>query len=425
MFSVKLRSSKRRNPSTELSQALDDIEDNINKMAAAKKQTDLAESMDSEGERSLCGHCKVFVEDGIECGDCQTWFHCDKECSRLENAENVDIKSDHIFYICHRCIDSNVSENTWARQSCKKINKLSANMNEMQEFMKNQLNSFMMLFSEEFDNMRKELNELKEKLAGYEEGKDVKVTYASKLKSKNTLVIKSTESTTKAADNKLAIMSKISSNVEQVKTSKQGHLVVNFADNDKLEKAKCELDVAADDMNVSVDKKDKLWPKIMVSDIDQCEEDIIQSILKKNEGIRKLVKEEDDFKLIKEMKSKHESKTHVIIKCSPAIRGEIYSKNDRVYTTCGGCCRVYDSYKTYQCYKCQEFGHSANRCTKTEICARCGQGHRTRSCNVNTANCHNCTSKGLSDTNHRAYDSKCPVYAEEIARIKNRTEHGF
>merc|ERR1712035_74207 len=99
--------------------------------------------------------------------------------------------------------------------------------------MKNQLNSFMMLFSEEFDNMRKELNELKEKLAGYEEEKDVKVTYASKLKSKNTLVIKSTESTTKAADNKLAIMSKISSNVEQVKTSKQGHLVVNFADNDK------------------------------------------------------------------------------------------------------------------------------------------------------------------------------------------------
>ena len=98
MFSVKLRSSKKRNASTELDQALDDIQDNIDKMAAAKKQTDLAESMDSEGERSLCGHCKVFVEDGIECGDCQTWFHCDKECSRLENAENVDIKSDHIFY---------------------------------------------------------------------------------------------------------------------------------------------------------------------------------------------------------------------------------------------------------------------------------------------------------------------------------------
>ena len=191
-----------------------------------------------------------------------------------------------------------------------------------------------------------------------------------------------------------------------------------------MEDAKRNLDRVKDNIEVSVDKKDMHKPKIQICDVDESEDCVIESIKEKNQWIRSLITNENDFKLIKTKKSRQEDRVHVIVKCSPQIRRAIHDNDNNLYTTYGRC-KVYDSYQTYQCYKCQEFGHSANRCSKTIVCAKCSQEHKTKDCKENTLRCHNCARKGHSDYNHRTYDRKCPVYIEEIARIKNKTDHGF
>ena len=124
---------------------------------------------------------------------------------------------------------------------------------------------------------------MKEKFDQDDDDNKVRAT----LKKKNTLVIKSTVDTSRASDCKKDIMKKISSNVEQVKTSKMGHLVINFADEDKMEDAKSDLDKVKDDINVTVDRKDMLKPKIQICDVDEDEDEdeIIDTIKDKNQWI--------------------------------------------------------------------------------------------------------------------------------------------
>ena len=209
-------------------------------------------------------------------------------------------------------------------------------------------------------------------------------------------------------------------------TSKQGHLLVSFADDSKLKAAEDNLDKIKDSFNITVDKKDMLKPKIMICDVDVDEDDdrIIETIKDKNRWISNMIIEDDDFKLIKKKKSRRENKEHIIVKCSPEVRQAVYKRDNKLYTTYG-VCTVYDTYRAYQCYRCQEFGHSANNCSKTQVCAKCSGEHKTKDCSSDTPGCKNCMRKGHSDTGHATYFNKCPVYLEEIARIKNKTDHGF
>ena len=60
-----------------------------------------------------------------------------------------------------------------------------------------------------------------------------------------------------------------------------------------------------------------------------------------------------------------------------------------------------------RCYKCQTFGHTSNKCKKSEICARCSEtGHYDKTCNK-AFKCINCKE------NHAAYSKKCPIYKKE------------
>ena len=80
----------------------------------------------------------------------------------------------------------------------------------------------------------------------------------------------------------------------------------------------------------------------------------------------------------------------------------------------------------YQCYKCQEFGHSATRCNNNQICAKCSGNHHTRDCTSAILKCNNCVRRGFTETNHKTKDvHNCMVYKEEISRARNNTDHGF
>ena len=248
-------------------------------------------------------------------------------------------------------------------------------------------------------------------------------SYAEKLKTKNTLVIKSNDGDNKAVQKKKAIMSKITTQVDEVKDSKVGHLIVKFADKEKLENARKEFEENIDDINISVVEKEKIKPKIKVCNVDADVDDVIEDIKERNKWINDYIQEEEDFKLVKELNTREENNRHYIIKCTPEIRKQIFIRGEILYKLYKKN-KVFDSYNVYQCFKCQGFNHSAKHCEKNQVCAKCSGNHRLVECNANVEKCVNCERKGHSDLNHRTNGTKCPVYKEEVSRIKNRTDHG-
>ena len=80
----------------------------------------------------------------------------------------------------------------------------------------------------------------------------------------------------------------------------------------------------------------------------------------------------------------------------------------------------------YQCYKCQEFGHSAINCRNKVTCSKCGEEHPSKDCDKQQLNCSNCAKRGYAGKNHKTFDRiACAVYKEEILKAKNNTDHGF
>ena len=155
-----------------------------------------------------------------------------------------------------------------------------------------------------------------------EENKRVK-SYAEKLKTKNTLVIKSNDGDNKASQKKKAIMSKITTQVDEVKDSKVGHLIVKFADKEKLENARKEFEENKDAINISVVEKEKIKPKIKVCNVNTDVDNVIEDIKERNKWINDYICDEEDFKLIRKLKTRDENNLLYIIKCSPKIRKHV------------------------------------------------------------------------------------------------------
>ena len=154
-------------------------------------------------------------------------------------------------------------------------------------------------------------------------------------------------------------------------------------------------------------------------DVDNVTEDIKE----RNEWIKDYICDEEDFRLVQKLKTRDENNLHCIIKCNPEIRKQIFIRGDILYTLYKKN-KVFDSYKVYQCFKSQEFNHSAKNCVKNQACAKCGGNHKLVECTASAEKCVNCERKGQSDLNHRTNGTKYPVYKEEVSRIKNRTDHG-
>ena len=248
--------------------------------------------------------------------------------------------------------------------------------------------------------------------------------YADIVKSKKMLIIKSTNQSKKAVDNKKLIMSKLQTPVTAVKDTRDGHFAVQFDSRLNLEEAKKELEENSTD-EIVVNEKGKLKPKIKIVNVTKMDEDVIENLKRKNKWIANLIENDDDLILKKEVDSRDVNKKHCIIKCSPKIRKAIYEHKDKVFTMMEQC-NVYDAYQPYQCYKCQEFGHSADKCSNQQACPKCGGNHKYIECKVDELKCKNCAKRENIDTDHKTFDrNNCTIYKEEIARIKNHTDHGF
>ena len=80
--------------------------------------------------------------------------------------------------------------------------------------------------------------------------------------------------------------------------------------------------------------------------------------------------------------------------------------------------RVYESKKrVLQCYKCNGFKHVASVCSKEQVCAFCGEGHKESDCRVKEESqrakfkCSNC------GKNHSAFEKTCEEYLKMVKSL--------
>ena len=229
------------------------ISNRIKNMVTANMQTDdeIASSVSFDTESALCGNCITQVVDGISCDFCERWFHYEEECSGVKNAENKILENEHILYVCDDCNKTNKSKKEMQKTNCninnQKLNELKAQFHQMYDLMNNMAQGLY----HQIEELAKQVSSNKEET---EENKRVK-SYAKKLKTKNTLVIKSNDGDNKATQKKKAIMSKITTQVDEVKDSKVGHLIVKFANKEKLENATKEFEENKNEINISGRKR--------------------------------------------------------------------------------------------------------------------------------------------------------------------------
>ena len=99
-----------------------------------------------------------------------------------------------------------------------------------------------------------------------------------------------------------------------------------------------------------------------------------------------------------------------IVECSPDAY-TILLKQGRFFINYNRC-KLEPAKSTRQCFRCGEFGHNQNSCSKEEICLFCSLSHSSFSCpskdDKNLHICSNCSRASPNLAKHSALSKNCP-----------------
>ena len=422
-----------------------------------------------QGEVS-CGKCDGIIDDkkesSVECDLCGDWVH--SKCMNLGKTQ-VTMLTDIpcMWFVCDECRDR-ANEVLFrdildgSNNMVSKIDNLSSGMKKLK---KDNEDNMRAIKDEMMDNM-KVLNEgtvsiLKaeiEKLSGNtstgksesplekveKQLRDInmneknKGSYAQKLVTgleKNQLIIKCVDDEKKATDHRSAIAkSLLAIKVNKIIPGKDGDVIVTLSSKELVDKAKEALDVSELKDELVTWSKDKIQPKIRICDVEKDQdtdltfEQLRVTLLEKNSYLKDLIRKADDFKVVKRMNSKRNDAYHFVIRCTPEIRKIIRTQHEDFLYSLMSRHKVTDHIHVWQCYRCQDFQHSAVKCPENpsnETCAKCSGNHRTSGCESTDKKCINCTKANRQNTNHYAYSMDCPSYKSKYNGILVNTDYGL
>lgn len=186
-------------------------------------------------------------------------------------------------------------------------------------------------------------------------------TYAAVTKKKNVLIVKSTDSQNDAVSRKCEL-AKALKDVQAVNTkfTGRGNVVMNFANEQERERAANVISGTLSNVETGVNKV--FAPKIMICNVskEESKDDLVEYLIAKNSYLQTIEDVQDKIKLIFN-KPAQGNTVHYIIKCTPEIRELIHSYGDVVCLQWGRY-TVRDRYHVFNCYFCQRYGHTEQKC---------------------------------------------------------------
>lgn len=210
------------------------------------------------------------------------------------------------------------------------------------------------------------------------------------------------------------------------KFTKAGKIVVNFETDEARKMAEDKLKAVG---NISVSYGKKLHPKFMLCNVGEEEkrETLIEHLVERNDFLSTIPEVKDKMKVLFQ-KPAAGGTFHYIIKCDPEVRGLIHRMGDKLCLKWGRH-KIYDRYHALICFFCLKFGHKADKCPakanhEHPKCYKCAEAHDGYSCRSTERKCANCRAVKRHD-DHSVTGLSCPIFAAELTRIRDSTDHGW
>jgi hypothetical protein len=221
---------------------------------------------------------------------------------------------------------------------------------------------------------------------------------------------------------------KLNVRVNKLKSIGRGGIIMECSLKEECDKIK---DRVNQKLHGKVEAKipNKKLPKMIIKNIsaDVIEDDILQMIFSQNPHVGDLITKGEKLNLIRIQKTRMGLK-HAIIEVSPLV-WSYFQSNNFLYISFSRC-KVDEYNYVIQCYKCHGYGHFARECTSAELCANCGNLHKTEDCKSRELSCVNCikfnekvkNSVKRVNINHKANDKCCSSYKRIISIIKSKID---
>ena len=362
---------------------------------------------------AFCYQCSddvmAHASDAIGCSACQKWAH--KKCVHMSGVQKKDLE--RVNWICTPCLDKLKFYLREGESIIKKIDNCHKSLEKKLHDVDSKVES-----------VKEVLDKVEKKPTPSLSPPQGSPTYASITK-KHLLIVKSTDNTQKATEKKDEISDALDGlQIIDTKFNQSGNVILNFENEQQRDAAAAKM---AGLENLSVATTKKLHPKIMICNVstEEDKDDLVQTIIKRNDYLQSVDDIMDKISLVFDKNAAGMTK-HYILKCHPEVRGLIY-KNGDVIKLEWGVYKVRDRYFATMCYHCLNYGHTKVRCPdkdKSPCCKKCAGDHSVSSCTSSVKKCLNCEKAG-KDANHSAGEICCPILNTEIAKIRNKIDHGY
>ena len=389
-------------------------------------------------DRSICLDCKK-TGPTVECEFCHKWYH--QKCVLPSGLKDEQINQ--INWYCDICKDSGLTSLAHLDEEKRKLQAVIDSLVARNADLDSKLSAVQSHSLPEsavpfvqclpsvtyIDRKFDKIENMIEKLLPDAHDR----SYASAVKQKNLLAIKSCRDGWKAAEKKNEVADLLADfTILDTKFPPNGNMIMNFKDKDSRDRAAQEIDGKIPDTQVK--KIGYLKPKIMMCNVHLDEEDI--DISDKDDIVQKLIGRNDFLKNMSDINSKIEflfsrpsaaNTHHLVFKCDPEVRKAIHDHNDEIKLAFA-VYNVRDRYHVRICSYCQRFGHLEKDCNHKNhdpFCAKCGENHATKDCQAGYEKCINCVKRKKCHTNHKVGSKGCESLQEEHNEIASKTDHGY
>lgn len=215
--------------------------------------------------------------------------------------------------------------------------------------------------------------------------------------------------------------------VRSMYKTKANKFVVECKDDSSIESVKKKLsDKFSSEFEINRPEPTK--PRVKIVGIEQYEgeKETIEYLCVQNSNV---IQSADSLKIVKTntVKRKNEqgqeyTYTNVILQTDYDTFEKIL-KSKRLLVN-WSMCRVYEYIDPQRCFKCNKYGHLAEKCTATQfVCPKCSQNHKINECQSQTVVCANCQNKNIKNklslpVDHFTWSHKCPLLQQRIKSKK-------